>query len=399
MGRAALLVLDGFGIGAMEDCVRVQPQDIHANTHRHIQEAVHLQIPNLYALGLHKIVNNSGDALGATGMSKLAHYGADTFMGHQELMGSRPGKPELRLMKDVGDTFVRVLTENGYEVTRPIPDASVLMVNQAIIIGDNLESALGNIINIVCDLNQISFDECVEIGKIIRNHIDTSRVIVFGNTKTNIETILSVVQEKHPGQWGVNSPRANVYGEGYQVRHLGMKVRHEEQFQYYAEKQGIPVFRIGKTADVLNGHGYGNPVVDTRAVLQDFKTQFTKMKANEAAFLVNVQETDLAGHAEDVKWYQEVLQIADAFLRDFIPMLEEDDMLIITADHGNDPTIGHSNHTREHTPIIIIGPRIQPVSIGVRETMADIGATFCEYFKLPHPEYGTSFLQEIDGRL
>jgi phosphopentomutase len=395
MSRITLLVLDGFGVGAMEDCKDVKPEDIHANTYKHIRETVDLNIPFLYELGLGKIVDNVGTAKAAYGRSNLAHPGADTFMGHQELMGSKPGVSNKRLVKEVGPRIKLALETKGYEVILPIEEATVLLVNGAVVIGDNLESQVGNIINVVGDLNQLSFEELTEIAKIVRENVDTSRVIAFGNKKTNIETILSVVKEKNSGQqWGVDSPKANVYGEGYRVLHLGFGVDFEKQFAYMAELNQVPVYRIGKTADVIYASGYKDPVVNTKEVLQTYRDLYHKSEDN-AVFLVNVQETDLAGHKEDCEWYKEVLQESDKFLSSFIPELSEQDVLIITADHGNDPTIGHSNHTREQTPILIVGKNVKPVSIGTRGTMADIAATMAEFTGVERPEFGKSFLKDI----
>jgi len=394
MGKLSLLVLDGFGIGAMRDCRTLKPEDVDAHTYNHIRETVPLAIPVLYRLGLGKLVDDAGEPLGAYGRSNLAHYGADTFMGHQELMGSKPGMPAQRLMSEIGPRIRSALEAAGYRVELPIAEATVLLVEGAVVVGDNLESQLGNIINVVGDLNKLPFEEVVKIGKVVRAHVDTSRVIVFGNTKTDIDTILSVVREKHPGQWGVDAPKANVYGEGYQVVHLGYGVDFEKQFAYMAEESGLPVYRIGKTADVIQAGGFSDPVVETKDVLATYRRKYLESEEN-AIFLVNVQETDLAGHKEDCQWYKEVLEASDRFLETFIPEMGEDDMLIITADHGNDPTIGHSNHTREQTPILIVGKQIKPVYIGERSTMADIAATMAEYAGIGAPEYGTSFLPLI----
>ncbi|NAP01544.1 hypothetical protein FRY77_37010, partial [Halomonas sp. MG34] len=94
-----------------------------------------------------------------------------------------------------------------------------------------------------------------------------------------------------------------------------------------------------------------------------------------------------------------LLNETDQWLREsFIPLMEQDDILIVMADHGNDPTIGHSNHTREFVPIMIFGDMVKEVSIGERSTMADVGATFCDFFKLPPTAEGKSFLGEILDR-
>ncbi|CAG9621168.1 phosphopentomutase [Sutcliffiella rhizosphaerae] len=394
MKRVTLLVLDGFGIGAMEDCKETKPEDIKANTYKSLCRAVGLNIPTLHLLGLEKIADGKGEPIAAYGKNNLAHYGADTYMGHQELMGSKPGKPQERLMKDIAPRLKGELETAGYRVTFPLEGIPVLQVEDSVIIGDNLESQLGNIINVVCDLNRISFKEASRVGKIVRRHVDTSRVIVFGNTTTSTELILATVKEKHPGQWGVDAPKANVYGAGYHVLHLGYGVDASKQLANLVEKEGLPVFRIGKTADVIQAEGYANGVVETEDVLNILEEKHQSLQG-DGLFLVNVQETDLAGHKEDSDWYKKVLEEVDLFLERFIPTLGEEDLLFITADHGNDPTIGHSTHTREQTPILLIGKPIKPINIGTRSTLADIAATIAHYLQTTLPEYGTSFLHEV----
>ncbi|WP_053360915.1 phosphopentomutase [Bacillus sp. FJAT-27251] len=395
MKKVTLLILDGFGIGAMDDCISVKPEDVGANTYKHLREEVDLHIPTLYNLGLNQLADQIGAPAAAYGKSNLAHAGADTYMGHQELMGSKPHVPNKRLMIDVGPTVKQELEKAGYEVAYPVPNSPVLLVNQAVVIGDNLESGAGNIINVVGDFTRLPFEDVVQIGKVVRSCVDTSRVIIYGNAeKTNLDMILSAVKEKHTGQWGVDSPKANVYGEGYQVLHLGYGVDFERQFAYMAEMHGLPVYRIGKTADVIQASGYKDPVVNTSEVLEAYRKVYHASK-EDSIFLVNVQETDLAGHKEDCRWYKEVLETADQFIASFISEMAEEDLLIITADHGNDPTIGHSNHTREQTPVLVVGQKVAPVSIGTRATMADLSATLAQYMGIPLPEYGESFLEDI----
>ncbi|GAK13230.1 phosphopentomutase [Geomicrobium sp. JCM 19039] len=385
MAKATLLVLDGFGVGAMEDS-----PDSGANTCKHVGA----QLPALHRMGLTAVTEGKPSKVAAYGRSALAHWGADTYMGHQELVGTIPKRPQQRLMKDVHQTIAAALTRAGYDVQYPWTGRPILLVEQFILVGDNLESAYGNIINVTADLQQISFEKVRSIGRCVRESVDVSRVIAFGGPNTSIERILSVVKENEPGQWGVDTPKSGVYGEGYEVYHMGYGVNMAGQFQSIAEKQQLPVFRIGKTADVLHGGGYANPVVDTSNVLQTLVEQYEKAHT-DAAFLVNVQETDLAGHAEDVQWYRSVLETVDQWFESFLALMKPEDILIITADHGNDPTIGHSRHTREYTPILVIGEQISPVSIGTRTTMADIGATLAEYFQLQATESGRSFLGEM----
>ncbi|WP_164217187.1 phosphopentomutase [Virgibacillus sp. YIM 98842] len=397
MSKMTLLVIDSFGIGAMSDCKEYVPSDCKANTYKHIREMNQgkLQIPFLYNSGLGALIDDESPPNNAYGYSKLAHHGADTYLGHQEIAGSCPKKSNKRLMKDIHYGMKKILESNGYDVDYPFDEFPVLLVNGAAVVADNLESSLGNIINVTADFKKMPFSEVKELGKVVRHHVDTTRVIAFGGPYTSIEHILSCVKEKQAGQYGVDTPKANVYGEGYEVFHMGYGVEMDRQFPMIAADHNLKVYRMGKTADVLHGAGPTDPVVNTTELLSKVMEAYTQEK-DEAAFLINVQETDLAGHSEDVDWYCELLNETDHWLRNtFVPAMQEDDLLIIMADHGNDPTIGHSNHTREYVPIIAIGNKVGKTYIGLRETMADVGATFCDFFDLPKTAEGESFLVDL----
>ncbi|AUJ24979.1 MULTISPECIES: phosphopentomutase [Virgibacillus] len=396
MPKMMLLVIDSFGIGAMDDCAAYVPSDCNANTYKHIREAkqCELDIPKMYEMGLGTLVDGRPVPENAYGYSKLAHHGADTYLGHQEIAGSCPKKSYKRLMKDIHAQLKQALEEKGYKVTYPIDSCPILLVDNAVVVGDNLESEVGNIINVTADFKKMPFNKVKKLGEVIRANVDTTRVIAFGGPYTSIDHILSCVKEKNKGQWGVDTPKAKVYGEGYDVYHMGYGVEINKQFPMIAAKHGLKVYRLGKTADVLHGEGPAEPIVNTTQLLKKVDEAYQKEK-NDAAFLVNVQETDLAGHAENVDWYCELLNETDQWLQKFIPKLAEDDILIIMADHGNDPTIGHSNHTREYVPIMVVGKKVKKVSIGMRETMSDVGATFCDFFHLPATAEGVSFLHEI----
>lgn len=391
-----VLIIDGFGIGATEDCHEYNHQDCNAKTFQNIRKikGKQLQVPTLYKLGLGALVDEEDAPNNAFGYSKLAHHGADTYLGHQEIVGSCPKKSNKRLMKDIHQNLKKVIEKSGHTVSYPLNNCPVLLVNNSIVVGDNLESVVGNIINVTADLSRISFEETKTIGKIIRDNVDTTRVIAFGGPNTSIAHIINCIENKREVQWGVNTPKANVYGTGYEVYHMGYGVEINRQFPMIAAKNDIPVYRLGKTADVLHGQGPAEPIVNTTALLKRTKELYVAER-NDAAFLVNVQETDLAGHAEDVDWYCSLLNEVDQWLESFMSIMGEDDILIIMADHGNDPTIGHSNHTREHVPLLITGNSVRKTSIGLRETMADVGATLCELFHLPMPAEGISFLAEI----
>lgn len=108
---------------------------------------------------------------------------------------------------------------------------------------------------------------------------------------------------------------------------------------------------------------------------------------------LNIQETDLAGHAQDVQRYAHLLELSDAYIGKIIEAMTVGDRLIVMADHGNDPTIGHSNHTRECVPLLVYGKELSNAFLGERETMADVASTVADYFGVTQPEHGQSFLR------
>jgi phosphopentomutase len=111
--------------------------------------------------------------------------------------------------------------------------------------------------------------------------------------------------------------------------------------------------------------------------------------------VANVQETDLSGHEQNPRRYADVLELVDRMLPELLDQLGDDDVLLITGDHGNDPTIGHAQHTREYTPVLVVGPAVRPVDIGLRESLADIGATAADLLGVLPIRSGRSFAHEV----
>ena len=172
---------------------------------------------------------------------------------------------------------------------------------------------------------------------------------------------------------------------------MGYGVDPEVQMPTILGKSGLPVFLLGKVADVVtNNYGTSIPMVDTASVL---KWTLEIVQEQETAFIcTNVQETDLCGHRENVTAYADRLRVADEWIGKIREALGEDDILIVQADHGNDPTIGHPHHTREMVPLMIYSKHSMPKDIGTRKTLSDVGATAAEYFHSKAPQNGTSFL-------
>ncbi|MHC1750692.1 MAG: phosphopentomutase [Cellulosilyticaceae bacterium] len=384
MGRFIVIVLDGFGIGAMEDVSQVRKNDIGADTFGHIfNQYPRIAIPHLRQLGLllaHGTQEHTYKVVGNYGRMKLAHYGADTFFGHQELMGSAPNCPACMKMCDAIDRIQMSLNQAGYNVKRSTTSPAFLIVNEAVIVADNIECDLGSAINVSAALDLISFEEVQRIGHLVRMVVTLPRVIAFGGRGIALANLLEAVQIK--GEYvGVNAPKSGVYKNDYHCIHLGYGVNTKVQVPSTLAQKKIPTYLVGKVADiVVNPLGESYSIVNTDKVLHQVIDLMEKVE--EGFICANVQETDLAGHSEDVKRYKDVLEIADRYIGLIQNKLDASDRLVIMADHGNDPTIGHSKHTRENVPLLYYYPTLEGGNrIQERQTLADVGASVIKYFQ------------------
>lgn len=396
MKRFIVIVLDSFGIGSMEEAKILRPQDEEANTCKHIIENVpNLMLPNLMKLG---IMNSLGEEIGdmkknneaVFGKAGLMHLGADTFLGHQEIMGTRPKKPLIEPFSQSINKVYSELVDKGYKVEYKGDKLKFLLVNDYVTVADNIEADYGQVYNITSTFDKISYSEVIKIGKIVRSVVHVSRVIAFGGVNVTIEQILSAVEEFEGKYIGINAPKSGVYNSGYEVIHLGYGINSEVQLPTILGENNINVTLIGKVADIVeNNYGKSIPCVDTEEVMRITVNEINK---EYSGFIcTNVQETDLAGHGQDVIKYAEKLKIADKYIGIIMKKMHSDDVMVVMADHGNDPTIGHSHHTREYVPILIYNKKIKSINIGTRESLSDVGATVAEFFNVKIPENGKSF--------
>lgn len=401
MKKFIVIVLDGFGIGEMDDVKVTRPQDANSNTCLHILERrKDLKLPVLEKLGLMNILGEEINGMKANpratyGKSNLTHFGADTFFGHQEIMGTKPKMPFREPIKNKIDKIYKAIKEAGYKVEyKQGKNEKYLVVEDALTIADNIECDLGQAFNITSALDLIPFNKVLEVGHIVRSIATVPRVITFGGKGITLEDILNAEEEKEGGYIGINAPKSGVYDNGYECIHLGFGVNPKTQVSTILSEENIPVYLLGKVADVvINEKGISIPMVDTEKVLER-TIEISKVVEN-GFICCNVQETDLSGHAENVDRYAEKLEIADRLIGELTDTIHGDDILLVMADHGNDPTIGHSKHTREMVPLMIYGENIKEGFVGIRETLSDVGATVADYFKVKSPENGTSFLDKI----
>ena len=397
-GRFILVIIDSLGVGAMTDVSRVRPQDRTANTAMNIIKVrPDINIPTLLKLGLMNSIgcsyqNHKPSASANWGTADLAHDGADSFMGHQELMGSKPKPPVMRPFIERIDAVEARLIASGYKVTRfgkhGLPQ--VLVLNDSVTIGDNLEADPGHAYNVTACLDLISFEDLKKIGDHVRSCADVSRVICFGGKRVVLSDLLGAIQVKSDKIIGVDAPLSGVYNYGYRVIHLGYGINPQTQVPTILERAGIDTALFGKSADIISAnYAYKYPAVDSKELFNELEQKIAASKSG--FFCMTVQETDIAGHLEDVNRYTELLELCDSKLAKLIAKLNHDDILIVTADHGNDPTVRHSSHTRERVPILMHSQKTIGKHIGHRKTLADVGATVAAYFDVSPPEFGCPF--------
>ncbi|MDR1978194.1 MAG: phosphopentomutase [Synergistaceae bacterium] len=414
MKRFVVVVLDGLGIGAMEDVPAVRPEDMGACTLGSILESrPDLRLPNLERLGLMNALGRESarmrfSASGIWGRGSLMHWGADTFWGHQEILGTLPKRPRCEPFSTVAEKIESLLLGKGYKVRRvglgglrppgvevgvgvevePLQNLYLLQVEDAVTLGDNLEADPGQNYNVTAVLDRISFDEALRIGRYVRESVEVSRVICFGNPSVNMDCLLSAMEVRDARYMGVSSARSGVYGEGYRCIHMGYGVDSALQIPALLAERGVPVLLFGKVADIVeNPRGESVSWVDTEEVLSMTMGALTAL---ERGFVcTNVQETDLAGHMQSAERYAEALEKADPWIGRLMERLRDDDVLLVMADHGNDPNIGHTHHTREKVPILVYSPRVarpDGLELGERDTLSDVGATVAAYFGARAPE-------------
>ena len=399
--RFVVIVLDGFGIGAMNDAARERPGDEKANTLRSIlSDYPDMKLANLEQLGLMNAFGAESNDMkycesANFGKSELMHFGADTFMGHQEIMGTLPKRPTMHPFQEKVDEVYQHLKENGHKVEFVVRgNLRYIVCDDYVTVADNLEADLGMCYNVTAPLDYISFEKEYEIAKLVREVVTVGRVIVFGGTGNTMEDLYRAEEIKEGKFIGIASAKSQSYAHGYQCLHLGYGVDENVQAPTILGKAGIPVTLIGKVADIVtNKMGVSISCVPTDECMQ---LTIKAVKENEQGFIcTNVQETDLAGHSQSSMQYRKILEKADRGLGELLPLLTEEDILVVMADHGNDPDIGHSKHTRECVPLLVYKKGIQGRHLGIRKTLSDVGASVCEYFGVKAPQNGTSFLNKI----
>ena len=160
---------------------------------------------------------------------------------------------------------------------------------------------------------------------------------------------------------------------------------------------GIPVFGVGKISDIFAGQGITEsyPATSNQAGMDQI-VQLIRTKEEHCLIFANLVDFDMLwGHRNDAAGYGRGLEEFDLRLPEVLSGLQSNDLLLITADHGCDPTFPGTDHTREYTPLLVTGPRVRSVDLGIRRSFADVAKTVAHYFSVDYATIGVSVLPEV----
>ena len=390
--RIFTIVVDSLGIGAMEDSEKFG--DVGVDTLGHIAESVEtFNIPNLQKLGmanLHPMKNVSPveKPLGYFMEMNETSVGKDTMTGHWEMMGLNIDKP-FKTFTDTG--FPKELIEElekrtGHKV-----------------IGN--KSASGTEI-----LDELAEEEIATGNMIVYTSAD-SVLQICGNEETfgldELYRCCEIARElTMKDEWKVGRIIARPYVGKKKGEFKRTANRHDYALKPYGrtaltalKDSNFDVISVGKINDIFDTEGITEAYKSKSSVHGMEQTiEIAKGEFKGLCFTNLVDFDALWGHRRNVQGYAEELEKFDVMLGKLLEVLREDDLLILTADHGNDPTYTGTDHTREQVPFLAYSPSMKEgKDLGVSDTFAVIGATIAENFQVPMPEgtIGTSVLEKL----
>lgn len=380
--------MDSVGIGEAPDAA--QFGDVGAHTLGHIAEKMNgLTMPNMESFGLANIEPLQGmqavDAPKAYyGKMQEASVGKDTMTGHWEIMGLNIDKPfkvypegfPAELIAELEQrTGRKVLCNKPASGTQVIDDFGQEHMDTGAII---VYTSADPVLQIAAHEEIIPLEELYKICEIARELTLQPEYLVG-----------RVIARPFIGTPGNFTRTPNRHD--YALKPFGRTTMNA------LKDAGLDVIAIGKISDIFNGEGVTDAVRTKNNM--DGMDQFAKVAHRDfhgISFLNLVDFDANFGHRRDPLGYGNALQEFDARLPEILEAMTEDDLLMITADHGNDPTFPGTDHTREYVPLIIYSPRFKGGSeLALRETFADIAATVAENFNVEAPPFGKSFLNDL----
>ena len=387
INRVVIIVLDSAGIGATPDAALFG--DVGSHTLGNIAQAVGgLKVPNMEAMGLGNIAIMDGvkpqlKPTAAFGKMDEVSAGKDTTAGHWELAGIHltqpfPMYPE-GFPPEVMDAFA---AQTGRGWLGNYPSSGTVILDK---LGDeHLKTGKLIVYTSGDSVFQIAAHEEIVPVEDLYKYCEIAREILRGEHEVS-----RVIARPFVGEPENFTRTAN--------RHDYSVVPPEATVLDNIKEAGLMVLGIGKINDIYVGQGI-TEAVHTKSNKDGVEKTIEALRTQTDSGLIftNLVDFDAKfGHRNNPEGYADALAEFDQHLPEIMDALAEDDILVLTADHGNDPTYPGTDHTREYVPILVAGETVQSVNLGVRSTFADLAATIADIFDVKAPLHGESFKADI----
>lgn len=386
--RIAVIVLDSVGIGELPDAPNFN--DAGAHTLGHIAREYPMQLPHMRQLGLDRIAQihdwqPTADEATAyyTKMAEVS-VGKDTMTGHWELMGLKIEKPFQTFPEGFPDELIEMFEQKtGRKVIGNKPASGTEILDE---LGEEqmktgswiVYTSADSVFQLAAHEDIIPLDELYRACEIARELTMEDRF--------SVGRVIARPYKGEPGNF-VRTPNRHDYA---------LKPPQKTVLKLLQEA-GIETISVGKINDIFDGEGinHSHPTKSNADGIQKtidlLKTSFTGL------LFTNLVDFDsLYGHRRNPIGYGQCLEEFDQAVPELLAQLGEKDLLVITADHGNDPIHHGTDHTREYVPVLLYSPQFKnPKGLAPRQTFSDLGATIADNFNVQAPPNGTSFLSEL----
>lgn len=385
--RCIWIVLDSCGIGAAPDAKLYGKADVESNTFAHVAQQVGgLHAPHLAKLGLSQIHPVEGieidSVTGAFGKMVERSSGKDTTNGHFEFVGIVLDKP----MPTYPNGFPSEIIEPfesyvGKSVLANRPASGTVIIEEYG--AEHMATGRPIVYTSADSVFQIAAHEDIVPVQTLYDWCEYARSILTGNHA--VGRVIARPFVGHPGSFERTDRRRD------------FSLRFGNTVLNAIEDAGYPVVGIGKIGDIYGGSGISQSI-HTHDNEDGMKQLMSCCRNVEYGLLyANLVDFDAKyGHRNDPVGFARAIELFDKQLGELLSLLRDDDLLCITADHGCDPTVPGTDHTREMVPILFYHKGMHTsVDLGTRDTFADLGATIADFFEVEKPSVGTSFLSQL----
>jgi len=386
--RIAVIVLDSVGIGELPDAN--QFNDVGAHTLGHIAQEYPMQLPNLRKLGLDRIApihNWTPSEPAEAYYTKMAEVsvGKDTMTGHWELMGLKIEKPFQTFPEGFPAELIEQFEQKtGRKVMGNKPASGTEILDE---LGEEQMKTGKWIVYTSADsvFQLAAHEDIIPLEELYRA-CEIARALTMED-RFSVGRVIARPYKGEPGNF-VRTPNRHDYAiKPPQKTVLNL-----------LQDANVDTISVGKINDIFDGEGinHSHPTKSNEdginKTIELLKTSF------KGLLFTNLVDFDsLYGHRRDPVGYGKCLEQFDQALPDIMAQIGEKDLLVITADHGNDPIHHGTDHTREYVPVLLYSPQFKAVKgLAPRQTFSDLGATIAENFNVQAPANGTSFLHELN---